>query len=517
MKANSLRVSFLLFISAFQQVFGQETEYQIFFRTVQMAGIFSDSKTFPDCTPKFPVSEILKKYKVESKKNNFDLRQFVLLHYELPKRYSSDFKTDTSRSPSEHINALWPVLTRQPEKPVPGSSLLRLPKSYVVPGGRFGEIYYWDSYFTMLGLEVSGRYDLIRNMIDNFAFLIDSVGFIPNGNRSYYLTRSQPPFFSMMVQLLAHQEGDKVFLQYQSQLEKEYNFWMDGNEKLSSRNPAYRRVVRMTDGEIMNRYWDDTNTPREESFKEDVLKSKQYKGKPEDFYRHIRAACESGWDFSSRWFRDGKSLSEIHTTEIVPVDLNSLLCNLEMVLAKAYSIQKDEVNAHKFSQLAENRKKAIFKYNWDKTGSFFTDYDFVARQLKKSYSLAGMFPFFLELGIGMPEPVAARIEKDFLKANGLITTLSPTGQQWDNPNGWSPLQWVSYQGLKTNGFDKLATEIKTRWINVNTKVYKHTGKMVEKYNVLEKNQEAGGGEYPLQDGFGWTNGVLLKMLSENSK
>ena len=515
MRTKSLRYILLFFASTFQQIFGQEAGYEEFFRNVQLSGVFPDSKTFPDCTPKFPVTEILKKYKVQVRKPDFDLKEFVHLNYDLPERHSSRFKSDTSLSAARHVTLLWDVLTRQPEKPKPGSSLLPLPKSYVVPGGRFGEIYYWDSYFTMLGLDVSGRTDLVRNMTDNFAFLIDTLGFIPNGNRTYYLTRSQPPFFALMVQLLAEKEGDAALLCYLPQLEKEYNFWMNGTEKLSSKNTSFRRVVRMPDGEILNRYYDDANTPRAESYREDLKKSKDYPGKPEDFYRNVRAACESGWDFSSRWFRDGTSLRTIHTTEIAPVDLNSLLCNLERVLAKAWQLKKDTEKTSHYTLLAENRRKAIFKYCWDKEGNFFTDYDFVAKQLKKTYSLAGMFPFFLELGIGMPQPVAARIEKDFLKTHGLLTTLTKTGEQWDAPNGWSPLQWVAYKGLKTNGFTTLAAEIRKRWTDVNTKVYKRTGKMVEKYDVTDNQTEAGGGEYPVQDGFGWTNGVLLKMLAEH--
>ncbi len=168
-----------------------------------------------------------------------------------------------------HIDALWSVLERPPDPPQPNSSLLPLPYRYVVPGGRFREIYYWDSYFTMLGLEQSGRHDLVVEMVKNFAYLIDRFGHVPNGNRSYYLSRSQPPFFAAMIELLAQREGESVYATYLPELSREYEFWMDGAARLAP-GSAYRRVVRLEDGTVLNRYWDDRETPREESYREDV-------------------------------------------------------------------------------------------------------------------------------------------------------------------------------------------------------------------------------------------------------
>jgi len=108
--------------------------------------------------------------------------------------------------------------------------------------------------------------------------------------------------------------------------------------------------------------------------------------------------------------------------------------------------------------------------------------------------------------------VASIIEKNFLQSGGVTTTLETTGQQWDAPNGWAPLQWITIQGLENYGMHDLAKETATRWIALNKKVYQRTGKLMEKYNVYDTALDAGGGEYPSQDGFGWTNGVLLKLL-----
>ena len=169
----------------------------------------------------------------------------------------------------QHIDALWPVLTRETPTVPPYSSLLPLPRAYVVPGGRFRELYYWDSYFTMLGLAESGRADLLKDMVQNFAALIDAYGHIPNGTRSYYLTRSQPPFFFAMVGLLAPDDPAAAYARYLPQLKTEYGFWMEGAERLAA-GAAHRRVVKLDDGSILNRYWDDSDAPRDESYAEDV-------------------------------------------------------------------------------------------------------------------------------------------------------------------------------------------------------------------------------------------------------
>lgn len=166
--------------------------YLELFAHVQKSRIFADSKTFPDCAPKQDPLDILIHYRRVRRTPGFDLRQFVEDHFWLPDSRAEDYVSDPNRSLKEHIDNLWPVLTREPQDHIPRSSLLALPQSYIVPGGRFSETYYWDSYFTMLGLAESGREDLLKCMADNFAWMIEIYGHIPNGNRTYYLSRSQP-------------------------------------------------------------------------------------------------------------------------------------------------------------------------------------------------------------------------------------------------------------------------------------------------------------------------------------
>ena len=205
------------------------------FNDVQNAKLFPDQKTFADAVPNSDPLMILADYRMQQNQSGFDLRHFVNVNFTLPKE-GEKYVPPEGQSLREHIDGLWPVLTRSTENTEKWDSLLPLPEPYVVPGGRFREVYYWDSYFTMLGLAESGHWDKVANMVANFAHEIDTYGHIPNGNRSYYLSRSQPPFFALMVELLAQHEGDAALKQYLPQMQKEYAYWMDGVENLKPDN-----------------------------------------------------------------------------------------------------------------------------------------------------------------------------------------------------------------------------------------------------------------------------------------
>jgi alpha,alpha-trehalase len=483
------------------------------FEEVQLKNILGDGKTFPDCIPKKPLEKIQEEFLHQHGLESFDLKKFVDENFIMPEAYTADYKSAGS-SAKVHIEKLWDVLTRKPGDT--GGSLIPLPHPYVVPGGRFREIYYWDSYFTMLGLRVSNRLDLMQSMVDNFAHLINTIGYIPNGNRTYFLGRSQPPFFSLMVRLLRETLIDKgnkpdPYLTYLPQLEQEYSYWMDGQHSLSESHPAQSRVVRMNDGTFLNRYWDSNDTPRPEAYKEDVELSHKSSQSAPSLFRNLRAAAESGWDFSSRWFRNG-SFASIHTTEIIPVDLNCLMLHLEQTLSEAYKLSGDLKSGDAFSFFASNRQRSIQNYCWSNERKFFIDYDFVLQESKSACTLAGAFALFSNVASEHQALEVSSVLKElFLKPGGFVTTLELSEQQWDAPNGWAPLQWIAFKGLTNYGFDSLADEAKSRWLNANLKVFQNSGKMTEKYDVLSENAAASGGEYPNQDGFGWTNGVYLAM------
>lgn len=482
------------------------------FVQVQESGIFPDSKTFPDAQPKRAISAILADYRQQKSQADFDLTQFVEANFQLPATFESNFESETEMA--QHLERLWVVLRRPADKANTGSSLLPLPYPYIVPGGRFREVYYWDSYFTMLGLQVSGKYELMENILDNFAYLIKRYSFMPNGNRSYYLSRSQPPFFALMVQLLAKQKGKDIWLKYGDALQIEYDFWMKGETELSAENSSFRRVVRLGKGEILNRYWDNRPAPRSEAWIEDKSLAQASNRSTEEVYRNLRAACESGWDFSSRWLKNPQDLSSIITTEIIPVDLNCLLYYLEKTLAQSYQLQNDPTKAKYYQKRAKRRAKLIRKYCWDSSKGFFCDYHFPSNSSRELLTMAGAYPLFFEIAkTSQAKQVAKILEEDFLREGGLRSTLQNTGQQWDAPNAWAPLQWIGYQALQNYHFKETAQKIRSRWLKLNEKVFAATGKMMEKYDVENLKKKAGGGEYPNQDGFGWTNGVYLKMKS----
>ena len=489
------------------------------FHDVQAAGVLGDSKSFVDARPLAAPSEVAARYDAERGTPGFDLRAFVQRNFELPRAAGGDVRTDTARSMEEHIRALWPALTRAADRPDDRSTLLPLPNGYVVPGGRFREVYYWDSYFTMLGLVESGRTDLVKGMLDNFAHLVRTVGHIPNGNRTYYLGRSQPPYFAAMVGLYARATDSARALAYLDALEKEHAFWMEGAERVAP-GEAHRRVVRLRNGAILNRYWDDIPEPRPESYREDEALGRSIPAEGrERLYRNLRASAESGWDFSSRWMRDPKDLRTLETIDLAPVDLNSLLYNAERTIAALRRFRKgagDAAAAARFDAAAEARRAALMAAAWDPGEGFFFDVRWRSgERVIDRPTLAAASPLYF--GLATPEQgraVAARLARDFLRPGGFVATLISSGQQWDGPNGWPPLQWLSMEGVRRYGRAGLADTARGRWMALNRRTYLATGKMTEKYDVVDLNRPAGGGEYPTQDGFGWTNGVALALSAQ---
>ena len=483
--------------------------YGQLFKDVQMQRIFADGKTFVDCVPKRDPEAIVADYsaKPAAERTKVFLQQFVQDNFTVPVPPSVTDQNESGRDVVSHIKKLWSVLKRPADKEERGSSRLPLPYPYIVPGGRFQEIYYWDSYFTMLGLEESGEWETIENMVKNFAHLINTYGHIPNGSRTYYLSRSQPPFFALMVDLLASHKGEATYTAYTGALQKEWDYYMD-------KSAPTKHVVTMPDGSTLNRYYDQSDGARQESYYEDyTLAAKYHPEHAATMRRDLRSGAESGLDFSSRWFADGKTLATIQTTHYVPVDLNCLLYHLELTLARSYRLQGDATKQHDFDKRAAGRRRAIEKYCWSPGLGFYTDFIISTKKQSPEITLASMAPFFLHIADKAHIRAAAQtLQTKFLKGGGLVTSLKNTGQQWDAPNGWAPLEWMAIKGLNDYGQAALAKTSAQRWIALNNKVFQSTGKLMEKYNVVDVGLEAGGGEYPGQDGFGWTNGVLLKLI-----
>lgn len=482
--------------------------YGDLFVEVQEQRIFGDNKTFVDAVPLRAPEQIMADYRAAPPADEEALRAFVLANFSVP-----GIAPTAPLALREHIRALWPDLVRQPRKEVEGGSLIALPLPYVVPGGRFREIYYWDTYFTMEGLRADGEAVLVDNMIDDFVSLIERFGHVPNGTRTYYVSRSQPPFFALTLDL-SENTDPVVIARRLAALRTEYAFWTKG-ERCATKGSPCERVIIMPDGSILNRYWDGRDTPRDESFAEDRATAAEVEGEPaEKVYRNLRAAAESGWDFSSRWFADGRTLATIRTTDIVPVDLNSLLYAMEMRIARGCREAGDQACADGFAARASARRAAIRKYLWVDGEARYADWSRLENRPIPGLTAATLYPLFT--GVATPDEagkVARTTQERLVAPGGLRTSLVRTGQQWDAPNGWAPLQWIAVMGLERYGHDELARQIASRWIDTVDRTYRETGKMLEKYDV-EEQKPGGGGEYPTQDGFGWTNGVASALLEK---
>ncbi|WOR31989.1 alpha,alpha-trehalase [Citrobacter portucalensis] len=482
------------------------------FNDVQTAKLFPDQKTFADAVPNSDPLMILADYRMQKNQSGFDLRHFVQVNFTLPKD-GEKYVPPAGQSLREHIDGLWPVLTRSTTTAEKWDSLLPLPEPYVVPGGRFREIYYWDSYFTMLGIAESNHWDKVSDMVANFAYEIDSWGHIPNGNRTYYLSRSQPPFFAFMVELLAQHDGNDALKKYLPQMLKEYSYWMEGIETLQP-GQQNKRVVKLDDGTILNRYWDERGSPRPESWVEDIATAKSNPNRPAtEIYRDLRSAAASGWDFSSRWMDNPNQLGTLRTTSIVPVDLNALMYKMEKMIALASKAAGDDAKAAQYDGFANARQKGIEKYLWNDKEGWYADYDLKSHKVRNQLTAAALFPLYVKAAAkDRASKVATATQAHLLQPGGLATTSVKSGQQWDAPNGWAPLQWVAASGLQNYGQDTVAMDVTWRFLTNVQHTYDREKKLVEKYDVSTTGTGGGGGEYPLQDGFGWTNGVTLKML-----
>ena len=491
--------------------------YGKLFHDVQMAPVFPDQKTFPDAVPKKAPAEIVAEYQKATSNPaiRFALDLFISENFELPKDPQINYirqETDIIA----HIKNCWGVLRREPEKSVEGSSLLPLPYPYIVPGGRYRELNYQTAYFAMLGLKESGQADMIENMVKNFAAMVDSFGYIPAGNRSYLLGRSQPPYFAMMVALLASVKGDNVYLSFLPQLVKEYDYWMEGAATCKP-GQAVKRLVKLKNGALLNRYWDDNNTPRPEQYRNDIETAQKISNKPL-FYQQLRAAAASGRDASARWRSDAKNAATTQTLSIVPVDLNCLLYNLERVIARAQTLQGHDSIAAVWRKKAEQRAYAIDKYCWNKALNFYTDYNFRLQAQLNLVTPAGLYPFCvyetkLDYMSLLARRVATVVKAKLLKDGGIQSSDRNTGLDDDAPYGMASLQWMAVYGMDRCGQKDLAREIAQRWIKLNVDVFKRNGKLLYKYDVADTSAVTNKGEGTGNYGFGTTNGVLLKLAA----
>lgn len=380
----------------------------------------------------------------------------------------------------DYIHAYWPKITVHQAAAPQKSTLIGLPRPYLIPTDQamFQEMYYWDSYFTALGV-VDTSYDhLIVDMTENMADLFNRFGLIPNASRYYFLSRSQPPILTAMIDLalnVVKKNGTldeaNAFLRrlYQVAEEEHETVWM------GTAQPHFRQVYAG-----LSRYFDI-------NFLDDL------------------ASCESGWDHSTRC--DGRWLAHL------PPDLNAILYLRERDFERVAQHFGQDEKAEAWNARAAKRQETIHELLWDEREGFFFDYDFENRERNLRHpSLAGFYPLWAGLAT---DSQAARIVRDWLPRfefpGGLVTTLvQQKGKQWAYPNGWAPLQWIVATGLERYGFTTEAERLRRKWCDNCTAVFEKTNGMWEKYNVVEIGQGLEeGGLYGSIKGFGWSNGVFV--------
>lgn len=437
---------------------------------------YSDGMSLALAVAKEPYEKIELDYIEQESRKDFSDVEFFDAHFVTPEPSEGLEMAAPGVSILDYTESIRPNFIHPSQEN--GSFDIWLPYNRTVAGaGRFShQSFLWDGYHIASGYASDGRWDLVRDIVDNTEFEINRYGYGLNGSASFLATRSQPPYFSHEVSMLADEYGDEALVRYLPAMEKEYSkYWMDGQEHLAGMpndGSAYshRTLVRvpLANGKtaFLNRYWDDADGPRLESYQEDFelgemvvhgLEGATRNLRLQKLYKDLRSGAASGWDFSSRWFEDGKSISTINTTDILPVDLNSLLARTEQVLARAHTAAGNPETAKTYQNRHDRRVEAINQLLWDPESEIYRDYNFVKGRQTNIVSAATSYPLYV--GISNPDQtfgVAKTIEKDLLFRGGIVaTTTDESDQQWDggtrggsgNKNVWAPLNWASARGL----------------------------------------------------------------------
>jgi alpha,alpha-trehalase len=403
--------------------------------------------------------------------------------------------------------------------------LLYLPRPYVVPGGRFNEMYGWDSYFILLGLLRDGEVSRAKDLVDDFLYEVFSYGGVLNANRTYYLTRSQPPLLGAMVLAIFSATGDLAWLAAaRPSLEITYRHWTSPPHLIESIG--------------LSRYYDHGEGPAPEvvSGERDANGRSHYERvrdyfhqAPEDqevaalydratdaltprFFKGDRSMRESGFDPSDRFGRFGADV-----IRYAPVCLNTLLYRMEREMAQIDEHLGRQSDVRVWRDRAARRQGLIDDFLWDESAGLYFDYDFQARR-RRVYPFATTFwPLSAELASAHQ---ARRVRENlalFERPGGIMTSVNVSGSQWDAPYGWAPLQLFAVDGLRRAGFAADADRIARAFLSMLLDDFERRGTLVEKYDVERRTSDGGValkfGYTTNEVGFGWTNGVALELAA----
>ncbi|CAH0562445.1 unnamed protein product [Brassicogethes aeneus] len=513
--------------------------------TIQMAKIYPDSKTFVDMKLRRSPNETLDIFYTWMKRFNDhkpsrgEVIKFVKDNFEPEGQefenwdpqdwiehpeYLNQIADEKFRKWGRSLNAIWKELGRKMKKHVEDNqdlySIIWVPHPVIVPGGRFREFYYWDTYWIVQGLLLSEMRTTVKGILENFLFIVENHGHIPNGGRIYYLARSQPPMMVPMIKLYFDNTKDVEFIANNIlTMEKEFEFWMNRHVRhINKDDKTYRLAI----------YADNSKGPRPESYSEDIEGAKLFKddAKKELFYSELKAAAESGWDFSSRWFITNSSnkgnLTNTKTRYIVPVDLNALIYWNADIISEFYDVLGNESRSNYYRKIADEWLEAVDEVLWHEEVGSWLDYDLYNGVKRDYFYPTNIAPLwtgcFSKVGIEQRTKLIMKYlqNKNIMNfPGGIPTTVEHTGEQWDFPNAWPPLQHIMIVALNNSGDSnakRLAFEIAEKWVRSNYKAFEASDGMYEKYDSTVQGGHGGGGEYEVQKGFGWTNGVIMDLL-----
>nr|XP_008511722.1 PREDICTED: trehalase [Equus przewalskii] len=539
---------------------------------VQMAKLYQDDKQFVDMPLSSAPDQVLQRFNELAEAHNHSIPQqqlqlFVQEHFqpvgqELEPWTPEDWKESPQflqtisdpnlRAWAGQLHQLWKKLGKKVKPEVLSHpeqfSLIYSEHPFIVPGGRFVEFYYWDSYWVMEGLLLSEMPETVKGMLQNFLDLVQIYGHVPNGARVYYLQRSQPPLLTLMMDRYVTHTNDTAFLRDNIEtLALEVDFWAENRSiSVSSGGKSY----------VLNRYYVPYGGPRPESYSKDAeLADTLPEGDREDLFAELKAGAESGWDFSSRWFIGGPNpdlLSSTRTSKFVPVDLNAFLCQAEELMSNFYARLGNDTQATKYRNLRAQRLAAMEAILWDEEKGAWFDYDLETGKKNAEFYPSNLAPLwagcFSDLG-DVDKALKYLEDSQILTYQyGIPTSLQKTGQQWDLPNAWAPLQDLVIRGRRqgwgpSQGFTPVTIEGQPSWSwggrnrgcgglsltsllsgpptqqtftstppvrGISPPLQPGTGR--HPYDISNGGQPGGGGEYEVQEGFGWTNGVVLMLL-----
>lgn len=376
-------------------------------------------------------------------------------------------------------------------------SLIGLPYPYTVPcpDNMFLEMYYWDTYFTNVGLIAKGEIELAKSNVDNMLWMVEKYGFMPNGNRTYYLNRSQPPFLWRAVKDIFDFTSDIEWLNssYKT-LCKEYDFWQTKRLAPNGLN-FYGNHEGLTEERIQALYNDFTKRSGGFTAEDHETKVKMA--------HSIRTFVESGWDCNSRFGLDGEYFN--------PVELNSLLYGFEIQMIEFSKILKNN-DADLWKQRAEYRKNKMDEFLWSKEKGMYLDRNFKTGEFSLVISAASLYPYFV--GISFDKKDVIKLIDILLLEFGISACAdgeAVNGFQWDYPNIWPPVQYIVYEACVKCGLMNEAEKIKNRYVKLIETCFEKTGKLWEKYNGI--TGDVANEDYDAPSMMGWTSGVYWLFKS----